>query len=149
MKRSILLLPLLLVGCELVGITMPDPAIPSEFTGTHTLVSIGGASLPAVVDRFVHEGRQIEIAIVEGGIVLNLDGTLRETRLERHYVDGAEAFSETIARNGTWVTDQEQIDVTWEGKTTDDTTYLYDNATEELWLDMDDPAAVWRYRKNH
>lgn len=153
MRRLLLLLPLLflpllLVGCDVVELLSPDPAIPSEFAGTHTLVSIGGVSLPAVADRFVHDGRQIEITVVEGSIVLNLDGTLRETRVEQHYVDGVEGIRETIARNGTWVTDQEQIDVTWEGRTTDDTTYLYDNDARELWLDMDDPAAVWRYRKN-
>ena len=147
MKRSILLLPLLLVGCELAGIAAPDPAVPSEFTGTHALVSIGGASLPAVADRFVDNGHQIEIRIVEGSLVLNLDRTLRETRLEQHYVDGVEGMSRTIARNGTWVTDQEQIDVTWEGDATDYTTFLYDDATKVLWLDMEDPAAVWRYRK--
>lgn len=148
-KRLLFLLPLLFVGCDGVsGLVGPDPAIPSEFTGSYTLVSLGGTTLPTTLDSFTNQGQEIVVQIVEGGIVLNLDGTLRLTYLEQHYVDGTPGLSQTITRDGTWVTDQEQIDVTWEGDATDYTTYLYDPVTEELWLDMIDAADIWRFSKN-
>lgn len=140
MKGFLLLLPLLLVGCEtLMGI---EAAEPSEFSGSYRLVSISGAPLPAVIEEFDHEGRHIEIVVEEGSVTLTLDGSVQETTRRQHYVDGATGIQETITRRGTWVTDLEQIDVTWEGDASDYTTFLYDADAGELELVANPPAGV-------
>lgn len=133
MKRLFLLLPLLLVGCE--TLTEIEEADPSEFAGSYRLVSISGEPLPAVVDEFEHEGRHIEVFVEEGSVRLTTDGLVYETSRRQHYGDGEPGYRETITRQGKWVTDDEQIDVTWEGDATDYTTFLYDRATGELELE--------------
>lgn len=143
MNRFLLLFPLLLVGCEtLMGIETADP---SEFSGSYRLVSVSGAPLPAVMEEFYDDGRHIEIFAEEGTVTLTVDGLVQETTRRQHYVDGATGMNETITRQGRWVTDQEQIDVTWEGDASDYTTFLYDSDTGELELE-ENPSAGLRAR---
>lgn len=132
MKRAFLLFPLLLVGCEtLLGIETADP---SEFSGSYRLVSVSGVALPALVEEFDHEGRKVKVFAEEGSVRLTVEGSVQETTRRQHHVDGKPGMTETISRQGKWVTDQEQIDVTWDGDASDYTTFLYDSKTGELEL---------------
>jgi hypothetical protein len=109
-----LILLILSQGCG--GGDSPTTSTPTPITGTYTLLSINGQSLPYVIQ--VETVALYGITVTAGSITLNQDMTASSS-ITATFTDGATSTATTATDIGTYTHTNGAITVTWASGTPD------------------------------